>query len=39
MVTATMKYHLKNRPNREITEKDEILRLLKNGKYAVLSKT
>ncbi|MCL2327886.1 MAG: pyridoxamine 5'-phosphate oxidase family protein [Bacteroidetes bacterium] len=32
-----MKYHFKNRPNREITNQEEILRLLKNGKYATLS--
>ncbi|GHV48094.1 MFS transporter [Bacteroidia bacterium] len=32
-----MKYHLKNRPDREITEEEEILRILKSGKYAVLS--
>jgi nitroimidazol reductase NimA-like FMN-containing flavoprotein (pyridoxamine 5'-phosphate oxidase superfamily) len=31
------KYHLSNRPNREITDKEEILKILKNGKYAVLS--
>ncbi|GHT07890.1 MFS transporter [Bacteroidia bacterium] len=32
-----MKYHLTNRPNREITAREEIQRILKNGKYAVLS--
>jgi nitroimidazol reductase NimA-like FMN-containing flavoprotein (pyridoxamine 5'-phosphate oxidase superfamily) len=32
-----MKYHLTNRPNREITEREEIERILQNGKYAVLS--
>ncbi|OAV76164.1 putative flavin-nucleotide-binding protein [Bacteroidales bacterium Barb7] len=30
-------YHLHNKPEREITDKDEIIRILKNGKYAVLS--
>jgi nitroimidazol reductase NimA-like FMN-containing flavoprotein (pyridoxamine 5'-phosphate oxidase superfamily) len=32
-----MKYHLINRPDREITDEEEILRILKNGKYATLS--
>lgn len=31
------KYHLLNRPDREITDKEDILRILKNGKYATLS--
>jgi len=31
------KYHLHNRPDREITDKQEILHLLKNGKFATLS--
>jgi len=30
-------YHLQNRPNREITSDEEITRILKNGKYAVIS--
>jgi nitroimidazol reductase NimA-like FMN-containing flavoprotein (pyridoxamine 5'-phosphate oxidase superfamily) len=32
-----MNYHLTNRPNREISGKEEIERILKNGKYATLS--
>jgi nitroimidazol reductase NimA-like FMN-containing flavoprotein (pyridoxamine 5'-phosphate oxidase superfamily) len=32
-----MKYHLTNRPNREINDKEELLRILKDGKYATLS--
>lgn len=31
------KYHLLNRPNRELTEKSEINEILINGKYAVIS--
>jgi nitroimidazol reductase NimA-like FMN-containing flavoprotein (pyridoxamine 5'-phosphate oxidase superfamily) len=30
-------YHLKNRPNREITSAEDIQTILKNGKYAVIS--
>ncbi len=30
-------YHLNNRPDREITSKDEIQELLENGKYIILS--
>lgn len=30
-------YHLKNRPDRELTEKFEITSILKNGKFAVIS--
>lgn len=30
-------YHLKNRPDREITSEKEIFELLKNGKFVVLS--
>ena len=30
-------YHIQNRPNREITSKDQISDILKNGKYAVIS--
>ena len=31
------KYHLHNRPNREITSQIEITEILKKGKYAVIS--
>ena len=31
------KYHLHNRPNRELTEKSDIDRILKEGKFAVIS--
>ena len=31
------KYHLKNGPNREILDKNEILELLENGKFAIIS--
>lgn len=31
------KYHLNNRPNRELTDESEITAILKNGKYAVIS--
>ena len=31
------KYHLNNRPNRELTHESEIFDILKNGKYAVIS--
>ena len=31
------KYHLLNRPNREINSDDEILEILKNGKYVIIS--
>lgn len=31
------KYHLQNRPNREIITKSEIIKILKNGKYSVIS--
>lgn len=30
-------YHLLNRPNREITSSDEIVDILKNGKYTTIS--
>ncbi|WP_075602572.1 pyridoxamine 5'-phosphate oxidase family protein [Saccharicrinis aurantiacus] len=30
-------YHLHNRPNRELTEKSDIDRILKEGKFAVIS--
>lgn len=30
-------YHLKNRPNREITEEQEITEIIKKGKFAVIS--
>ena len=30
-------YHLHNRPNRELTEKSDIDRILKNGKFSVIS--
>lgn len=31
------RYHLHNRPNREITDESEISEILKNGKYSVVS--
>jgi len=31
------KYHLKNRPNRELTDKSDIDRILTEGKFAVIS--
>jgi nitroimidazol reductase NimA-like FMN-containing flavoprotein (pyridoxamine 5'-phosphate oxidase superfamily) len=31
------KYHLHNRPDRELTNQSEITAILKNGKYAVIS--
>lgn len=31
------KYHLRNMPNREITEESEIKEILRNGKYAVIA--
>ena len=31
------KYHLQNRPDREITDKNMITDILQNGKYAVIS--
>ncbi len=31
------KYHLHNRPNRELTQESEIDSILKNGKFAVIS--
>jgi len=31
------KYHLNNRPNRELTDESEISAILKNGKYSVIS--
>jgi nitroimidazol reductase NimA-like FMN-containing flavoprotein (pyridoxamine 5'-phosphate oxidase superfamily) len=31
------KYHLHNRPNREITKESEITEILRNGKYTVIS--
>lgn len=31
------KYHLQNRPNREINDKEQIRELLKKGKYATLA--
>ncbi len=31
------KYHLNNRPDRELTDESEISKILKNGKYAVIS--
>ncbi len=31
------KYHLHNRPNREIKEESDIIAILKNGKFAVIS--
>ncbi len=30
-------YHLKNRPNRELKDRNEIIDILKNGKFAVIS--
>ena len=31
------KYHMQNRPNRELTEPSEVEEILKEGKYAVIS--
>lgn len=31
------KYHLQNRPDREITSKEEVKEILRNGKFAVIS--
>lgn len=31
------RYHLHNRPNREITDEQEIIEILKNGKFTVIS--
>lgn len=31
------KYHLRNRPNRELTDKSEIIAILEKGKYAVIA--